>query len=158
MFGRSQARGGIVIDMSRLQTVHRVERDRVVVDAGRTWSQVLAATLPHGLTPRCPTDYLELSIGGTIIVGGVGATTSRYGVQADNVLEMDVITGTGEKITYSRRQPDLFNAVRAGLGQVGVITRAMLALVPAPRPGAPVSADLRRPANARQRRTSAGCR
>lgn len=134
VFGRSQARGGIVIDMSRLQTVHRVGRDHVVVDAGATWSQVLAATLPQGLTPPVLTDYLELSVGGTIIVGGVGAMTSRHGVQADNVLEMDVITGTGEKMTCSpSRHPDLFNAVRAGLGQVGVITRAMLALVPAPQ-------------------------
>ena len=134
VFGRSQARGGIVIDMTRLQTVRSVERDRVVVDAGATWSQVLAATLPQGLTPPVLTDYLELSVGGTIIVGGVGATTSRHGVQADNVLEMDVITGTGEKITCSpSRHPDLFNAVRAGLGQVGVITRATLALVPAPQ-------------------------
>lgn len=134
VFGRSQARGGIVIDMSRLQTVHSVGPNHVVVDAGATWSQVLAATLPLGLTPPVLTDYLELSVGGTIIVGGVGATTSRHGVQADNVLEMDVITGTGEKTTCSpSRHPDLFNAVRAGLGQVGVVTRATLALVPAPQ-------------------------
>jgi FAD/FMN-containing dehydrogenase len=134
VFGRSQAQGGIVIDMSRLQTVHRVAGDHVVVDAGATWSQVLAATLPQGLAPPVLTDYLELSVGGTLIVGGVGAMTSQHGVQADNVLEMDVITGTGEKLTCSlSRQPDLFNAVRAGLGQVGVITRATLALTPAPQ-------------------------
>ena len=120
--------------MTRLQTVRSVGGDRVVVDAGATWSQVLAATLPHGLTPPVLTDYLELSVGGTIIVGGVGSMTSRHGVQADNVLEMDVITGTGEKITCSAsRHPDLFNAVRAGLGQVGVITSATLALMPAPQ-------------------------
>jgi cytokinin dehydrogenase len=134
VYGRSQARGGIVIDMTRLQTVRRVERDRVVVDAGATWSQVLAATLPQGLTPPVLTDYLELSVGGTIIVGGVGAMTSRYGVQADNVLQMDVITGTGQKVTCSAsHHPDLFNALRAGLGQVGVITSATLALIPAPQ-------------------------
>ena len=134
VFGRSQAQGGIVIDMTRLQTVRSVGRDRVVVDAGATWSQVLAATLPQGLTPPVLTDYLELSVGGTIIVGGVGGMTSRHGVQADNVLEMDVITGSGEKITCSAsRHPDLFNAVRAGLGQVGVITSATLALLPAPQ-------------------------
>ncbi len=134
VFGRSQARGGIVIDMTRLQTVRSVGGDRVVVDAGATWSQVLAATLPRGLTPPVLTDYLELSVGGTIIAGGVGSMTSRHGVQADNVLEMDVITGTGEKIACSAsRHPGLFNAVRAGLGQVGVITSATLALIPAPQ-------------------------
>lgn len=134
VFGRAQAPDGLVIDMSGLRTVHGVERDRVVVDAGATWSQVLAATLPEGLTPPVLTDYLELSVGGTVVVGGVGATSSRHGVQADNVLEMDVITGTGEQVTCSRdRRADLFDAVRAGLGQVAVVIRATLALVPAPQ-------------------------
>ena len=133
VYGRAQVRAGIVIDMTRLRTVHGVQDDRVVVDAGATWSEVLAATLPHGLTPPVLTDYLELSVGGTLVVGGVGGTTSRYGMQSDNVLEMDVVTGRGQKVTCSpHRNADLFDAVRAGLGQVAVITRATLKLIPAP--------------------------
>jgi cytokinin dehydrogenase len=47
---------------------------------------------------------------------------------------MDVVTGRGEKVTCSAASnSDLFDAVRAGLGQVGVITRATLRLVAAPR-------------------------
>jgi FAD/FMN-containing dehydrogenase len=46
VYGRSQVRAGIVIDMTQLRTVHSVQHDRVVVDAGATWSEVLAATLP----------------------------------------------------------------------------------------------------------------
>jgi cytokinin dehydrogenase len=133
VYGRSQTRGGIVIDMTQLKRVHSVERDRVAVEAGATWNEVLAATLPKGLAPPVLTDYLELSVGGTIVVGGVGGQTAAHGVQADNVLEMDVITGTGEKITCSAsRHARLFDAVRAGLGQVGIITSATVALVPAP--------------------------
>ena len=127
------ARDGIVCDMSRLNTVRSVERDRVIVDAGATWSEVLAATLPQGLTPPVLAEYLELSVGGTLVVGGVGATTSRFGVQSDNVIEMDVVTGHGEKLTCSASSnSELFDAVRAGLGQVGVITRATLELIAAP--------------------------
>lgn len=133
VYGRAQTADGIVIDMSRLRTVHTVTDDRVVVDAGATWSDVLAATLPHGLAPPVLTDYLELSIGGTLVVGGVGATTSRRGLQSDNVSEMEVVTGEGEQVTCSpRRNPDLFDAVRAGLGQVAIITQATLELIPAP--------------------------
>jgi FAD/FMN-containing dehydrogenase len=133
VYGRAQARGGIVIDMTRLAAVQQVENDRIVVGAGATWSAVLAATLPRGLTPPVLTDYLELSVGGTVVVGGVGGTTSRHGVQSDNVLEMDVITGSGEKVTCSPSgNADLFQAARAGLGQVGVITRTTLKLVAAP--------------------------
>ena len=133
VWGRSGARNGIVADMSTLHSVGRVQGDRIVVGAGVTWREVLAATLPRGKAPPVLTDYLELSVGGTLVVGGVGGTTSRYGVQSDNVIAMDVVTGTGEAITCSAQSnSDLFDAVRAGLGQVGVITEATLELVAAP--------------------------
>ena len=122
-----------MIDLSQLRTIHSIEADRVVVDAGATWSEVLAATLPHGLTPPVLTDYLQLSVGGTLVVGGVGSATSRHGVQSDNVAEMEVVTGAGHQLTCSRdHNVDVFDAVRAGLGQVAIITRATLDLVPAP--------------------------
>ncbi len=134
VFGRAQAPAGLVIDMSALRTVHTVQSDRIVVDAGATWTDVLAATLPQGLTPPVLTEYLDLSVGGTLAVGGVGAATSRFGLQSDNVLEMDVVTGKGEQLTCSpTSNVDLFDAVRAGLGQVGVITKATLRLIPAPQ-------------------------
>jgi cytokinin dehydrogenase len=134
VFGRSQVAEGVVADMTRLRTVHTVEDDRVIVDAGATWREVLAATLPHGRTPPALPDYLDLSVGGTLAVGGVGARISRAGVQSDHVLAMDVVTGRGELLGCSPHDnTELFDAVRAGLGQVGVVTRATLRLVPAPR-------------------------
>ncbi len=84
VYGRAQVRAGIVIDMTQFRTIHGVQNDRVVVDAGAKWSEVLAATLPRGLTPPVLTDYLELSVGGALVVGGIGGTTSRYGMQSDN--------------------------------------------------------------------------
>jgi FAD/FMN-containing dehydrogenase len=134
VFGRAMARGGIVGDMSRLRAVHGVQGDRVVVDAGATWYRVLAATLPQGLAPPVLTDYLGLSVGGTLSVGGIGGTTSRFGVQGDNVIAMDVVTSDGREVACSAsHNAALFDAARAGLGQVAVITRAALKLVPAPR-------------------------
>jgi hypothetical protein len=45
VYGRAQVRAGIVLDMTRLRTIHPLQDDRVVVDAGATWREVLAATL-----------------------------------------------------------------------------------------------------------------
>ncbi|MET0507907.1 MAG: GNAT family N-acetyltransferase [Burkholderiaceae bacterium] len=133
VFGRAQAADGVVIDMAPLRSVHAIDRDRVVVEAGAKWSEVLAATLPRGLAPPVLTDYLELSVGGTLVVGGIGGRTSDDGAQTDNVLAIEVVTGDGRKLRCS---PDdnaaLFDAVRAGLGQVAVVTRATVTLVPAP--------------------------
>ena len=76
IYGRALAEDGIVIDMGKISTIRAVEPDRVVVEAGATWGSVLEATLAKGLTPPVLTNYLGLSIGGTIAVGGIGATAA----------------------------------------------------------------------------------
>jgi cytokinin dehydrogenase len=133
VWGRAQARDGLVLDLTRMRDVGTPSAGHVTVEAGATWRDVLAVTLPAGLTPPVLTDYLDLSVGGTLTVGGVGGTTSTHGAQSDTVAELEVVTGAGEVLRCSAdRHADLFDAVRAGLGQVGVIVRATVRLVPAP--------------------------
>ncbi|PRY29197.1 FAD-binding protein [Umezawaea tangerina] len=129
--GQAQT-GGVVVDMSPLNEVHHINSDSVVVDAGARWSQVLAATIPHGLTPPVLTDYLELSVGGTLSVGGIGGASHHHGAQTDNVLALDVITPDGTTHACSPGS-DLYSAVLAGRGRQGIIVGATLRLIPAPR-------------------------
>lgn len=129
-YGQPQVEAGIVVDMSTLDTIHYIDADRAEVDAGVLWSQLLQAALERQLTPPVLTDYIELSVGGTLTVGGIGGTSHRYGVQVDNVLELQVVTGSGNLETCSREQNRLlFEAVLAGLGQCGIIVRATVRLV-----------------------------
>jgi cytokinin dehydrogenase len=130
-YGQAQVSGGLVIEMSTLDAID-VGTDSVEVEAGARWSSVLGATLPQGLTPPVFTDYLELSVGGTLSVGGVGGASPHYGAQVDTVMELEVVTGAGQRVVCSPTQaPDLFYAVLAGLGQCAVLARATLRLVPA---------------------------
>ncbi|MEV8513809.1 FAD-binding protein [Dactylosporangium sp. NPDC051484] len=132
--GQAQVRDGIVVDMGSLAEIHDSGPDRISADAGARWSAVVAATLPKGLAPPVLPDYLELSVGGTLSVGGVGGASHRYGSQADNVLDLDVVTPLGELLTCSpTRDAALFDAVRATQGRYGIITRATMALAPAQR-------------------------
>ncbi|GEL73388.1 FAD-binding protein [Myxococcus virescens] len=132
-FGQSQVAAGIVIDMSTLSTIHEIGEDSAWVDAGVRWHELLQASLPHGKSPPVLTDYIELSIGGTLSAGGIGGQAFRWGLQVDNVLEMDVVTGRGELVRCSRwRERPLFDAVRSGLGQFGIIVRARVRLVEVP--------------------------
>lgn len=132
--GQAQVSGGLVIDMTPLNTITVDAAEQTVsVDGGAVWSAVLTASLAHGLTPPVFTDYIELSIGGTLSAGGFGGATQHYGAQVDTVLDLEVVTGAGKTVTCSPEcEPDLFHAALGGLGQVGVITRATLRLVPAP--------------------------
>ncbi len=130
--GQSQAQNGIVIDMTALNTIHAIHEDRVEVEAGALWTTLLQATLEHGLAPPVMTDYLNLSIGGVLSVGGVGGSSYRYGPVVDNVLELQVVTGEGQLQTCSAtQQPELFESVLAGLGQCAIIVKATLRLIAA---------------------------
>jgi FAD/FMN-containing dehydrogenase len=58
---------------------------------------VLDRALPRGLTPPTLTDYQDLSVGGTLSVGGIGGAMFRYGAQVDNVVALEVVTGVGRR-------------------------------------------------------------
>lgn len=134
-YGQAQAQGGIVIDSrsAALSTIGPISGGAVVVGPGTRWVDLLTTTLSVGLTPPVLTDYIELSVGGTLSVGGIGGATQRHGLQVDNVLELEVVTGEGKAFTCSpSHRPDLFNAVLGGLGQFGVIVGAKIPLIAAP--------------------------
>lgn len=131
--GQAQVEGGLVIETAPLNHIEAVGGDTVSVGAGARWSEVATSTLRQGLTPPVLTDYLELSVGGTLSVGGLGGQAHRHGAQVDTVLELEVVTGAGELLRCSAtRHAELFDAVRAGLGQCAVLVGATLRLVPAP--------------------------
>lgn len=131
-FGQAQVAAGIVIDSRTLATIHEISPDGAVVDAGVTWLELTQAAIAHGLTPPVSTDYLGLSVGGTLSVGGIGGASSHFGLQVDNVHELEVVTGGGRLVTCSeRRNRKLFEAVLGGLGQFAIIVRATLRLIPA---------------------------
>lgn len=131
-FGQGQVAGGLIVDMSPLNAVE-VRGETAVVEAGALWSSVAQATLAHGLTPPVFTDYLELSVGGTLSVGGIGGQTHHHGAQVDGVLELEVVTGdAAQRRCSAGLQPELFRAVLAGRGQCGIIAKATIRLVPAP--------------------------
>ncbi|KAK4415690.1 Cytokinin dehydrogenase 3 [Sesamum alatum] len=139
--GQTTARGGVVVHMPSLSENGigiRVSWDPSLgyyADVGgeQMWIDVLRAGLDHGLAPVSWTDYLYLSVGGTLSNAGISGQSFLHGPQISNVLELDVITGKGKFITCSRdKNPELFFGVLGGLGQFGIITRARIILEKAP--------------------------
>jgi cytokinin dehydrogenase len=133
-YGQSQVESGIVIDSSPMNAVRWHGNDAVDAEPGALWGEVAKVTLAKSLTPPVMPDAMMLTVGGTLSAGGIGETTYRYGAQVDNVLELDVVTGAGELMTCSpERNDELFRMTLAGCGQCGIIVRARLRLVAAPR-------------------------
>ena len=131
--GQAQVEAGVVVDMATLATVHEINPTNALVDGGTRWLDLLAQTIPQGLTPPTLVDFLELTVGGTLSLGGIGSQSFRFGPNVDNVLELQVVTGDGELVSCSATQNiALFDAARSGLGQFGLIVRARVRLIAAP--------------------------
>ncbi|WP_166355643.1 FAD-binding protein [Phytoactinopolyspora limicola] len=122
--------GGLLVDGRSLAGVRSVEADRATAGAGTTWLELNRAAHEHGRTAPALTGYLGLTLGGTLSLGGI-PPAFRTGAQVDSVLELEVVTGAGEVLRCSaEHEPELFDAVLAGLGQYGVITEATVRVVP----------------------------
>lgn len=133
VLGQAQAEAGIVIDSRALASIHEITSNSIWVDAGVTWRDLVLATLQRGLSPRSLTDFLGLSVGGVLSVGGIGGAANRFGLVVDNCLELEVVTGQGRLVRCSpSHHRDLFESVLGGLGQFGIIVRARIPLVAAP--------------------------
>ncbi|KAK7281218.1 hypothetical protein RIF29_09000 [Crotalaria pallida] len=143
-WGQAMASDGVVVDMGGFRERGNgvgisVSLDTFVgyyADVGgeQLWIDVLERCLEHGLAPVSWTDYLYLTVGGTLSNAGISGQTFRYGPQISNVHEMDVVTGKGEFVTCSsQKNSELFHGVLGGLGQFGIIARARIALEPAPK-------------------------
>ncbi|XXG64224.1 hypothetical protein AAC387_Pa05g2228 [Persea americana] len=141
--GQALALDGVVIEMSSLKggdksrinvSTNPIPYYYADVGGEQLWIDVLQATLQHGLTPVSWTDYLRLTVGGTLSNAGISGQAFRHGPQISNVYELDVVTGKGEIVTCSQQvNQELFYGVLGGLGQFGIITRARIALGEAPK-------------------------
>lgn len=133
-FGQCLTAGGLLIEMRELRSIGTITNDGVEVEAGALWREVLELSLTVGLTPPVLTGYTKMSVGGTLSVGGIGGAVGApwYGAQIDNVRELEVVTGAGDLVRCSASdRSDLFEVMLGGLGQCGIITKAVLNLIPA---------------------------
>lgn len=66
----------------------------VDVAGGMLWVHVLEECLKYGLAPKSWTDYLYLSVGGTLSNAGVSGQALRHGPQISNVYQLEIVTGS----------------------------------------------------------------
>ncbi|HET8646348.1 MAG TPA: FAD-binding protein, partial [Vicinamibacteria bacterium] len=125
------SQGGVLLDMKSMGRILEVDAAAatVTVEPGAIWREVVARVYRHGLIPPVLTNNLSVTVGGTLSIAGIGVSSFRYGAQADNVEELDVVTVDGVRHRCSRTEkPELFWGVLSGLGQLAIILQARLKL------------------------------
>lgn len=105
--------------------------DLVDVPSGVTWLALERWLHQHGRANPVLPSYLNLTVGGTLSIGGFGPGSLHCGLQVDQVVEIELIDGAGHSLHCSPREnSELFQYALGGLGQVGFIRRAVLRTVP----------------------------
>ena len=121
--GTAVTDGGLMIDLSRMNGVHVDRGNRTVrAEGGATLGDVDHETGLFGLATALGA-VSETGIAGLTLNGGYGHLSREYGLAADNLRSVDVVTADGEVRTASEDEhEDLFWAVRGGGGNFGVVT------------------------------------
>ena len=130
--GRHES-GAAGLDTSGLAHVISIDPEARTADvAGMcTYEDLVAATLPHGLTPLVVPQLKTITLGGAVTGLGIESTTFRNGMPHESVLEMDILTGTGELVTASPTEhSDLYRAFPNSYGTLGYAVRLRIELEP----------------------------
>ncbi|MDD2857471.1 MAG: FAD-binding oxidoreductase [Candidatus Nanopelagicales bacterium] len=99
-----------------------------------TYEHLVQATLPHGLIPMCVPQLRTITLGGAVTGMGIEAASFRQGAPHESVLEMDILTGTGDVLTVTGGADDPHRDLFAGFpnsyGSLGYALRIRIELEP----------------------------
>jgi alkanesulfonate monooxygenase SsuD/methylene tetrahydromethanopterin reductase-like flavin-dependent oxidoreductase (luciferase family) len=122
--GRSTNRGGIVIDLSKLNRIEVLDSAtrRVRIEPGARWMDVAATLAPYGWALSSG-DYGGVGVGGLATAGGVGWMSRKHGLTIDHLRAVDMVLADGSVVHASDAEnADLFWAVRGAGANFGIVT------------------------------------
>jgi glycolate oxidase len=139
--GPLPVQGGIVCDMSKMNQKLLIDEEDLVaiVSPGVLTSQIHKAAEEKGLMyPPDPSSSGVSTIGGNLAENSGGPRGLKYGVTKDYVIGLEVVTPEGEVIRTGGRTVknvtgyDLTKLIVGSEGTLGIITEAILRLIPKP--------------------------
>src|SRR5262249_59190622 len=111
--GRAVVDGGVMIDFSEMKAIDvDPEAATVTAEGGVLWGELNDATAAHGLAVTGGA-ISTTGIAGLTLGGGLGWIMSKYGLAADNLLGVALVTRDGEGLAGDAPSPQhLFWRIR----------------------------------------------
>jgi FAD/FMN-containing dehydrogenase len=115
--------GGVMIDLAEMKRISiDPARATATVQGGVTWAELNDAAAAHGLAVTGGA-VSTTGVAGYTLGGGLGWLMAKYGLAADNLLGVELVTAEGDVLRVdAASHPDLFWALRGGGGNFGVAT------------------------------------
>ena len=135
--GTIPLKGGAILNLSRLKKIRQIDTAAglALVEPGVVNLELQKALEPFGyFYAPDPASQKVSTIGGNIGENAGGPLCLKYGVTADNVEKLEVVTPEGEVRTLSYRDqgPDLMSVMIGSEGTLGIVTHAWLKILPLP--------------------------
>ena len=129
--GKSVCEGGIMIDLSMMNTVAvDPEKQRAYAKGGAWLFALDTAAREHGMITTAGV-VSHTGIGGFTLGGGFGRLNRKFGLAIDNLKSAEIVTTDGAiRRVSAESEPDLFWGVRGGGGNFGVVTEFEFQLYP----------------------------
>jgi glycolate oxidase subunit GlcD len=140
--GAAAVDGCVILSLARMNSIVELDPadELAVAEAGVINADLDRAAAAHGLMYPPDPSSLEIStIGGNLATNAGGLRCVKYGVTRDSVLGLEVVLPGGRILRTGRRTVkgvtgyDLTSLFVGSEGTLGVITAAVLKLVPRPR-------------------------
>jgi hypothetical protein len=121
----------VLLRTGRMRGIRIDPQARVArVEAGAVWLDVVDAAARHGLAALAGSSP-DVGVAGYTLGGGMSFLGRRYGLAANNVLAIEMVTADGRLVRADHEhEPGLFWALRGGGGSFGVVTALEFRLFP----------------------------
>ncbi len=130
----AQNGGGLVVDMTPLNSIHSINGDThlVDVDAGVNLDQLMKAALPFGLWVPVLPGTRQVTVGGAIACDIHGKNHHSEGSFGNHVRSIELLLANGETrhLTPDGENAELFWATVGGNGLTGIMLRTTIEMTP----------------------------
>jgi len=124
------------LDVRPFDSVFEIDAVARTAEVGgmTTYESLVGATLPYGLMPLCVPQLRTITLGGAVTGLGIESASFRSGTPHESVINMDILTGSGDVLTVSgdSQDPhrDLFYSFPNSYGSLGYALRLTIELEP----------------------------